>query len=142
MDAFTESVLASFDSDNDLVWDLKSTTEASARFYASQIEVVVTFRKVDDGWEVGFTSSKESTVHSFGIFSGVFQAVREFLSVRQPERLTLSSNDEVLALLYEAYLEHKGTELHAMGYKMAEPVAPIPLKGFGIVKSQPSVWHH
>jgi hypothetical protein len=48
-------------------------------------------------------SPTEIVRNSVFILSGVFSAVRKFLEVRQPERLTFADN-EALGNLYEAFL--------------------------------------
>jgi hypothetical protein len=73
------------------------------------------------------------------VFSGVFQAVKEFLEVRQPEKLVFASNED-LGHLFETYLEKQGTSLHGLGYKMQEPVKASPLAEFTMVKTTPSAW--
>ena len=81
-------------------------------------------------------------MYALRVFSGVFQAVREFLIVRQPERLLLPSEYESLACLYQGYLERQNTELHTMGYTVEEPVSANSLTGFQIVKATPSEWRN
>jgi hypothetical protein len=49
--------------------------------------------------------------------SGVFQAVREFLEVRQPERLAFAAKEEALAQLYEQYLSRQDSPLRDIGYR-------------------------
>ncbi len=136
----TESVLASFDSDAQITWDLASPKEALARFQVEEITVEVSFRQEGEGWDVAFTTSEPSTTLAFRIFAGVFQAVKEFLSIREPEQLRFSSKDVSLGRLYENYLGRNNTELRELGYTMAEPARSNPLTSFLIVKATPSAW--
>jgi len=72
-------------------------------------------------------------------FSGIFQAVKEFLEVRQLERLAFTSKEEPLGFLFDTYLSRRGTELQRLGYK-AEMTKKYPPSEFSIVKSTPSEW--
>jgi hypothetical protein len=85
-------------------------------------------------------SASENIHASIRVFSGVFQAVREFLEVRQPERLVFASKEEALGHLYEEYLQRQDTSLRQMGYRTVSPVKISPLVEFAIEKTTPSEW--
>ena len=146
MSALAEAMIAAFDSRTKLVWTTRGVGMAIASFTHNDLLVTITFAHVSgDEWQVGFTISPDSksvtaAVHaSIRIFSGVFQAVREFLEVRQPSRLVFASKDEALGSLYETYLERQDTELHGLGYRMTSTHID-PLVEFALEKSSPSAW--
>jgi hypothetical protein len=140
MDTFTESVLATFDSNQEIIWNLTSPDAVEAKFALDRIEVKVHFARSNAAWTVSFETSKESTRLAFRIFSRVFQAVEEFLKVRQPEKLVFTTKSEPLGRLYEGYLERRDTELARMGYEVAPPMKASPLAEFVIAKRTPSEW--
>jgi len=139
MDALTESVLATFDSKPQIVWNLDAADKVEARFDVEDIRVTVQFTSSGENWNISFVTSKERMPLAFQVFSGVFEAVREFLMVRQPEKLVFTTKAEPLGRLYEGYLERKDTELAQMGYEMAT-VKSTPLAEFIIEKRTPSAW--
>ena len=140
------AVIAAFDSDTELVWTTQGAGQTVARFEVSGTRVETTFTEIrKNEWRVGFEAASNATasenIHaSIRIFSGVFQAVREFLEVRQPERLVFASKEEALGHLYEEYLQRQDTSLRQMGYRMFPPVRISPLAEFAIEKTTPSDW--
>ena len=146
-DPFLESVLASFDSQTRITWNLIARNKASAWFEVEEEHVDVAFHETQPGqWRIGFDvrksnrSSQELVLSSFRIFSGVFQVVEEFLTVRQPERLIFAAKQEGLGRLYEAYLNRQNTTLKTLGYKMDVSFRAAPLSEYAIVKATPSDW--
>jgi hypothetical protein len=143
---FIESVLMSFDSEAALTWNLISSAEATASFTEAGNTIVVSFSETESGsWRVGFEvsrsshSSTELVRTSIRIFSGVFQAVQEFLTIRQPNRLVFASKEEGLGRLYDVYLSRQDSTLRALGYRSLQTRA-TPLAEFAIVKEIPSQW--
>lgn len=150
MSVLAEAMIAAFDSTMRITWTTTDTTmdmsTAIATFTHNDLLVTTTFAKVGaEEWQVGFTVSPEMQPatgvvrSSIRIFSGVFQAVREFLEVRQPLRLVFASKNEALGSLYETYLQRQDTELKHLGYGMAK-VSIDPLVEFALEKSTPSAW--
>jgi len=146
MSVLAEAVIAAFDSNADIAWVLSGSDSALAHFQLGEIRVEVTFAATDNqAWRVGFdvlsrASASENIYSSIRVFSGVFQAVREFLEVRQAERLVFASKVEALGHLYEEYLNRQDTQLREMGYQMAAPTKLSPLAEFKIEKTTPSKW--
>jgi hypothetical protein len=108
---------------------------------------LVQFQTTEErAWRGSFeveTSGKSTTQivrNSVRILSGVFFAVREFLEVRQPERLAFAAKDESLGNLYETYLSREGTTLHQMRYRVTPAMKASPLTDFQIEKTIPSDW--
>ena len=146
MSALAEAMIAVFDSTMRITWTTAGVSTAIATFKHNDLLVTTTFAKVGaEEWQVGFTVSPDSksvnvAVHSsIRIFSGVFQAVREFLEVRQPLRLVFASKNEALGSLYEIYLQRQDTELKQLGYRMAKSSID-PLIEFALEKTTPSAW--
>jgi hypothetical protein len=150
MSALAEAFIAAFDSNTDLTWETGATTagqgEAIARFEVSGTRVETTFAQTGESrWRVAFdvtskASASENIHASIRIFSGVFQAVREFLEVRQPEELVFTSKEEALGRLYEEYLQRQDTPLREIGYRMAAPIKSSPLAEFAMVKTTSLEW--
>ena len=147
MGVLAEALIAVFDSDTEITWTTKGMSVAMASFTHGAAKVTTTFSKVTETeWQVGFDvvpdrqSAKEMMQSSVRIFSGVFQAVREFLEVRQPLRLVFASKNEALGELYETYLQRQDTTLAQMGYEMEPVIKSSPLAEFVIRKKTPSAW--
>lgn len=146
MGALADSVVAAFDSNAEIVWSAEGLAEARASFSVNGVQTTVTFTSVSRReWQVGFDvkgnqPATQIAHSSIRIFSGVFQAVREFLEVRQPERLVFASKEEALGRLYEAYLQRQDTALAELGYEMQTPSRVDPVTEFVIQKKTPSAW--
>ena len=146
MSILAESLIAAFDSDAELTWLTGEPGQAIARFDISGTRIDTTFTETaKNEWRVAFdvtsnASASENIHASIRVFSGVFQAVREFLEVRQPQRLVFTSKEEALGRLYEEYLQRQDTPLRELGYRMASPVRMSPLMEFAIEKITPSEW--
>ena len=146
MSILAEALIAAFDSNAELTWTTEGTGLTIARLEVSGARVDTTFTETGKNtWRVGFdvtskASATENIHASIRIFSGVFQAVREFLEVRQPEKLVFASKEEALGNLYEEYLQRQDTPLRQIGYRMVPPVKMSPLAEFAIEKSTPSAW--
>ena len=142
-----ESILSSFDSQAELVWNLVSPAEATASFVHNGDKVTVTFLQTSPTeWRASFDvaksehTSSELIRSSIRIFSGVFQAVEEFLTIRQPQRLVFASKEEGLGRLYETYLARQDSNLHALGYQSEHTSKASPLAEYAIIKTSPSAW--
>lgn len=146
MGILAEAFIAAFDSNTKLTWSTKGVAAAMARFEVAGIRVESTFVETSKGeWRVAFDatsqgSALENIQASIRVFSGVFQAVREFLEVRQPEKLVFASKEETLGHIYEEYLRRQDTALHEMGYRMISPLKSSLLVEFVIEKTTPSDW--
>jgi hypothetical protein len=146
MSILAEALIAAFDSNTELTWITAGTGQAIARFEVSGTRIDTTFTETGvNQWRVGFdvtskANASENIHASIRIFSGVFQAVREFLEVRQPERLVSASKEEALGRLYEEYLQRQDTPLRQIGYRMVSPIRMSPLAEFAIEKTTPSEW--
>jgi hypothetical protein len=146
MSILAESLIAAFDSDAELTWLTGGAGQAIARFDVSGARIDTTFTETaKNEWRVALdvtskASASENIHTSIRVFSGVFQAVREFLEVRQPQRLVFASKEEALGRLYEEYLQRQDTPLRQLGYRMVTPVKMSPLMEFAIEKTTPSEW--
>jgi hypothetical protein len=146
MSILAEALIAAFDSNAELTWRTDSDGRVVARFDVSLTRVDTVFTETEKNqWRVAFevtskASASENVHESIRVFSGVFQAVREFLEVRQPMTLVFASKEEALGHLYEEYLRRQENPLSALGYRMATPVRSSPLTEFVIEKTTPSEW--
>ena len=148
-DHLMESILSSFDSQAELIWNLVSPAEATASFVHNGDKVTVTFLQTSPTeWRASFDVASaapftgDKARSSIRIFSGVFQAVEEFLTIRQPERLVFASKEEGLGRLYETYLARQDSNLHALGYQSEHTTKASPLAEYAIIKTTPSSWSH
>ena len=146
MSALAGAFIAAFDSKANLTWTTNASGSATARFDTSGVRVETVFTGTGKNeWRVAFeavsSASASENIHaSIRVFSGVFQAVREFLEVRQPEKLVFASKEETLAHLYEEYLQRQDTTLRQLGYRMIPAVRMSPLAEFALEKATPSEW--
>lgn len=146
MSTLVEAFIAAFDSNAELVWSTEGPGAAVARFEVAGTRIETRFEVTRlNEWRVGFeafsnASASENIHASIRVFSGVFQAVREFLEVRQPDKLVFASKEEALGHLYEEYLQKQDTPLQRMGYRVIAPVKVSPLAEFTIEKTTPSDW--
>jgi hypothetical protein len=146
MGILEEAVIAAFDSSAELTWTTGEAGQTVVWFEVSGARVETTFMELQKNeWRVGFeviskASASENIYASIRIFSGVFQAVHEFLEVRLPERLVFASKEEALGHLYEEYLQKQENPLRRIGYRMIPPVKISPLAEFAIEKTTPSEW--
>jgi hypothetical protein len=146
MSILAEAFIAAFDSDAELTWLTEGPGQTIARFEASGARIDTTFTETaKNEWRVAFDvvskASPSENIHaSIRVFSGVFQAVREFLEVRQPQRLVFASKEEALGRLYEEYLQRQDSPLRQLGYRMVSTVRMSPLVEFAIEKTTPSEW--
>jgi hypothetical protein len=141
MGALADSLIDVFDSNTNLIWTTEGLKKVIASFEHENAYIKTTFDKIsDDEWRVGFKSDRNPTLAAaIRVFSGVFQAVRGFLEVRQPMTLLFASEAQDLGELYEAYLKRQDTTLAQMGYEM-DQVQAAALTKFMIRKKAPSDW--
>jgi hypothetical protein len=146
MSALAEAFIAAFDSNTKLTWTTGAAGQAVARFDVSGVQVDTVFTETGrNEWRIAFeavsaASALENIQASIRVFGGVFQAVREFLEVRQPEKLVFASKEEGLAHLYEEYLHRQDTILRQLGYRVVPTVKMSPLAEFALEKTTPSEW--
>ena len=113
MSTLAEAIVASFDSHPEVKWVQLATNEAWATFLVEGDTVLVQFQKVDESaWRASFEveqSSKTPTQlvsNSVRILSCVFHAVREFVKVRQPERITFAPDTNRLRTFMKCFPAH------------------------------------
>lgn len=146
MGTFAEYIAEAFHSEVCLNWSLRSTSHAVASFAVSSVSVQVSFeqREVNGDWHVGFEVVRgdlpERTHLAFRIFNGVFQAVREFIDVREPEVLVLVSKDPDLANIYGTYLRRERPRIEELGYSIEGPHRVDPYTQFSLRRVRSSGW--
>jgi len=146
MQTFAEFMAESFNSDTELVWDYRRRSYATASFSVDGIKVTVSFeqRDADSPWHVVFEadqSDSTSAVHSaFEIFNGVFQAVEEFIEVREPDTIVFATKPDKLAGIYRTYLRKESLKLETLGYRLEAPQRVAPYVEFTLKRVAPSGW--
>src|SRR5262249_12989476 len=143
---FAEFIAESYRSDVELIWNLAGRNCATASFSVDLVKVRVTFEHREEAgpWHVLFEVEKaESTkvaTKAFAIFNGVFQAVREFVEVREPELLVFVAKEDDLASIYQTYLRRESDRLEEMGYRLDGPIRVDPYTEFVLQRMRPSGW--
>jgi hypothetical protein len=146
MQTFAEYMAESFNSHAKLVWDYPERSHATATFSVDGIKVIVFFEQQDTNgpWNVVFEvdqgDSTSAVQSSFEIFNGVFQAVEEFIEVREPETLVFATKRDKLAGIYQTYLRKESTTLERLGYQLEGPHRIDPYMEFVLKRIRPSGW--
>lgn len=126
-----------------LIWKLESEHRAVAAFTVDEITVTVDFeqRETSGPWNVGFAVAGSLPISmAFRIFNGVFQAVREFIEVRQPEAMVFVAKDQDLAGIYETYLRRERRGIELQGYDLIGPERVMPYTEWRLHRNRPSEW--
>lgn len=146
MQSFAEFMAESFHSNTRLLWNYPSRSQATAKFTIDAIQVTVTFEQRDPNgpWHILFEvdqGGRTDIAHSsFAIFNGVFQAVEEFLSVRQPETVVIATKRDELARIYQTYLRRESQAIQQLGYQLEGPIQLDPYQEFFLRRTTPSAW--
>jgi hypothetical protein len=147
MQSLAEFMAESFNSNVPLTWDLSGVSRAVASFTVDAVKTTVAFERRGSGgpWQATFEVAKgDSTeiAHSaFAIFNGVFQAVAEFIEVREPETLVFATKRDELANIYQTYLRKWSTRIEELGYLLDGPMRVDPYTEFMLTRVRPSAWN-
>lgn len=142
MPSFAEFIAESFYSEVQLNWDLRGLSRVTAAFTVSSLKVQVTFelREPSRAWYVSSDvqrgEASERTQLAFHVFNGVFQAVREFIEIREPEMLVFATKREELAGIYQTYLRREQSTLHALGYELSAHQRVDPYVEFTLTRTR------
>lgn len=104
-----------------LVWNYPHPARADARFTTGEVNTEVVFEQKDASWHISFTvqgPANEVAYSALAIFDGVFQAVADFLAVREPATVLFATQREDLAHLYETWLMREAKRLEWLGYRV------------------------
>jgi len=121
MQTFPEFMAESFNSNGNLEWDYPRNSYATAGFGVDGIKIFVSFeqRETNGPWhgvfEVDRTDSTAAVHSSFRIFNGVFQALEEFIDVREPEEVVFATKRDELAGIHQTYLRKESATLQKLG---------------------------
>jgi hypothetical protein len=132
MQTFAEFMAESYNSNVELTWNFSPPGRATASFTVDSVKVVVSFeqRAAGGSWHVVFEVERgdrtEVVYSAFSIFNGVFQAVQEFMEVREPESVVFATKRDALAGIYETYLWKEAATLERLGYVLEGPQGLIP----------------
>jgi len=148
MQSFVEFMAESYRSNVPLTWNLASRSQATASFTVDTVKVIVSFEQREGGgpWHVLFEVDKGQTSDTglaylaFSIFNGVFQAVREFVEVREPDTLVFATKRDELAGIYQTYLRRESATLEELGYRLEGPHRVEPYIEFTLKRTKPSGW--
>jgi hypothetical protein len=132
MQSLAEFMAESFNSNVQLTWDLSGVSRAVASFTVDSVKATVAFERRGTGgpWHVTFEVAKgdrtEIAHSAFAIFNGAFQAVAEFIEVREPEILVFATKRDELANIYQTYLRKWSARIEKLGYRLDAPIGSIP----------------
>ena len=146
MASFAEIIAESFYSSVNLTWQLSGPTRAIASFTVDTVVVQVLFEQSEPeaAWNISFDVERDEqhqAIHAaFHIFNGVFQAVREFLEVRNPELLVSATRRDSLASIYRTYLNREQGEIERLGYRLEGPQRIDPFVEHTLRRVDPSKW--
>lgn len=105
-----------------LRWEQKGLDRVDAAFSIGTVAVRATFELGDHAWHASFKVKSDcagdTLALAFHVFGGVFQAVHEFLVVREPEALVFATDKEELAQVYRAYLGGERLTIEGLGYSL------------------------
>ena len=85
------------------------------------MQVEVALEQRDHSWHVSFTvdgSANDVAYAALSIFEGVFEAVLQFLAVREPQTILFAADREDLAGVYQTYLQREGKRFASLGYRV------------------------
>jgi len=148
MQSFAEFMAESYRSNARLTWNLASQRHATASFTVDAVKVTVSFEQRDQNapWHVHFEVDKGKTTDTdlaysaFSIFNGLFQAVEEFVQVRESETLVFATKRDELAGIYQTYLRRESDTLKKLGYRLEGPHRIEPYVEFTLRRVTPSSW--
>ncbi|MBZ5602806.1 MAG: hypothetical protein LAO79_10920 [Acidobacteriia bacterium] len=104
-----------------IFWSYPDTEKALARFTTGSVETVVSLRRNGRSWQLGFEvegPSNEVAYSALEIFRGVFDALEQFLAVREPMTVLFATDRDDLAEIYRTYLEKESKRLTSLGYRL------------------------
>ena len=112
-----------------------------------QVKVSFESPEHDANWRISFetggtATGSEGVLSAFEVFNGVFQAVREFIEVREPETLTFATKKDKLASIYQTYLRREAIALEQLGYEVEGPVRIDPFMEFILRRKRSSHWRN
>jgi hypothetical protein len=145
MQTFAEFMAESYRSNVPLTWNLAGRNHATPSFAIDSVKMIVSFeqRETNGPWRVLFEVDKgdktEVACLAFSIFNGVFQAVEEFVGVREPETILFATKREELAV-HHTYLRRESVTLEQLGYRLEGPEYVEPYRQFLLKRVRPSNW--
>lgn len=69
----------------------------------------------------------------------MFQAVEEFIALREPEAIVFATKRDKLAAI-QTYLRKESSKLESLGYQLEGPHRVDPYMEFLLRRVQPSAW--
>ncbi|MDE1177296.1 MAG: hypothetical protein PW789_11940 [Edaphobacter sp.] len=109
---FFQALFATFDHSSDLSWTTINGSMTTAMFCATGMNVTVRFSPMNARCLVDYqiTGTSLTTTDcvrsSLSVYNGVLQALRMFHRVHGPVAYRFASDDEALAELWNAYMQH------------------------------------
>ena len=127
----------------DLIWHL-ADGRVLAQFAVEDLLIQVQFEERAPGeWTISFellTTPKSMAYLAFHMFNGVFQAVEEFISVRNPDALVFVTKRPDLAHIYEVFLRREQDRIAELGYKLRDRQKVEPFIEYVLERVKPGGW--
>ena len=104
-----------------MMWSYPDTKHAIARFEAGAAKVEVAIEQREKSWHVSFTvegSANDVAYTALNIFAGVFEAILQFLAIREPQTILFTTDREDLAGVYQTYLQKESKRFALLGYRV------------------------
>ncbi len=104
-----------------MTWSYPDARHASAKFEVNAVRVEVALEQRDHSWHVSFTvdgAANDVAYSALSIFDQVFEAVAQFLIVREPQTIVFAADREDLAGIYETYLRKQSKRFADVGYRV------------------------
>ncbi|GEM_PF-3728303 len=104
-----------------IAWTYPDTSTAIARFTANAVSVTLTLDQHENSWLVKFEVDGEPNDVAYSaleIYRGVFDAILEFLAVREPQTMLFTTGREDLAGVYRKYLKKRAPKFAELGYRL------------------------
>lgn len=112
-----------------LRWEEKGLDRVNASFSLNAIHVRATFELGDHAWHASFKvksdCSQDTVSLALQVFGGVFQAVYEFLAVREPGMLVFVTDRADLAAHYRSHLDAERARIEGLGYLIDLPALTL-----------------
>jgi len=104
-----------------ITWKYPDTSTAIARFDLNAVHVEVTLEKHSQSWQVRFEvegNANDVAYSALSIYDGAFDAISQFLAVREPLTVLFTTDREDLAGVYRTYLDRESKKFSALGYRV------------------------
>jgi hypothetical protein len=104
-----------------MLWNYPDAATALAQFSVATVKTEVSFRRHGHAWHVTFHVDGDPNAVAYSalsIFSRVFDAIFDFIALREPQTLLFGAGIPEAAEIYSTYLQRDAKRLAALGYRV------------------------